>query len=147
MRHYRKSRVTKAHPNYENLLQEPLKPEVCGKIWTCRPHWIVTTLLPAVSFHEKGGALEGFGICSIFPSGAYGSSLKTRDRTTWPLFKTTATRGFVEHLLGLSHMDSRNAPVGGADRNIAVPNGNIPDASGRCLSAILQVSKRAITHF
>lgn len=37
-------------------------------------------------------------------------------------------------LLGLGRMGSRNAPVGGADGNIAVPNGNILDASGRCLS-------------
>lgn len=29
----------------------------------------------------------------------------------------------------------------------AVPNGNIRDVSGRCLSAISPVSKRAITHF
>ena len=51
------------------------------------------------------------------------------------------------HLLGLGRMDSRNAPAGGADGNIAVPNGNILDAGGRCLSAILPVSKRVITHF
>lgn len=29
----------------------------------------------------------------------------------------------------------------------AVPNGNIRDVSGRCLSAISPVSKRTITHF
>ena len=51
------------------------------------------------------------------------------------------------HFLGLGRMDNRNAPAGSADGNIAVPNGNMLDASGRYLSAILPVSKKAITHF
>ena len=49
------------------------------------------------------------------------------------------------YLLGLSCMDSRNLPGSGADGNIsAVPNGNIRNVSGRYLSAISTVSKRAI---
>ena len=51
------------------------------------------------------------------------------------------------YLLGLGRMDSRNAPAGDADENIAVPNANILDASGRFLSAVLPLSMRAITHF
>lgn len=35
---------------------------------------------------------------------------------------------------------------GGADGDIAVPNGNNLDVSGRCLSAISPMSKRAIIH-
>ena len=51
------------------------------------------------------------------------------------------------YLLGLGRMDSRNAPAGDADENIAVPNANILDASERFLSAVLPLSMRAITHF
>lgn len=48
------------------------------------------------------------------------------------------------YLLGLGRMDSRNAPAGDADENIAVPNANILDASERFLSAVLPLSMRRL---
>lgn len=64
-----------------------LNPEVCGKFLTCQPRQIVTMLLPAVSFHEKGGVLEGSEICRILPTGASGSAVKTEACRPDPCFR------------------------------------------------------------
>lgn len=71
------------------------KPEVCGKFLTCRPRCMATTLLPAVSVHEKDGVLEGSEICRILPSAVFRSAVKNRDLSTRPLFWASTTCGFV----------------------------------------------------
>lgn len=65
----------------------PLNPEVCGKIPTCRAHWIATRLLPAVSLHEKGGVLGGSKICRILPLDVSGSAVKTKIGRPHPCFR------------------------------------------------------------
>lgn len=53
------------------------------------------TPLPAVSLCEKGGVLEGSGICRILPTGGSGSAGKNQDWPIRPRFYTYATCGFV----------------------------------------------------
>lgn len=72
-----------------------LNSEICGKILACRAHRSTATLLPAVSFHEKGGVLGGSRICRILPPDDSGSAVKNRDLSTRPRFWTSATCGFV----------------------------------------------------
>lgn len=70
---------------YPNGMKE--ESEVCGKIPACRPQRIATTLLPAVSLHEKSGVLGDSGICRILPSTASGSAGKYQDRPSSALFR------------------------------------------------------------
>lgn len=67
----------------QGLPQKP-KSEVCGKFKTCRAHQNAATLLTAASLREKGGVLEGSGICRILPEGDSGSAGKTEIRRPDP---------------------------------------------------------------
>lgn len=62
LRHLGKQGLIGKYPN--GMKKES---EVCGKIPTCRPQRLATTLLPAVSLHEKSGVLGDSEICRILP--------------------------------------------------------------------------------